>query len=341
MTDDRAPIAVWYEHPRWFRPLFDELERRGLPHERIRADEHAFDPSGGGGDPGFALLLNRMSPSAHLRGHGAAVAQTLAYLEHLGRLDVRIVNGPRAFRTEISKARQVDLLDALGIPHPATRVVDRPGRAPAAARELRWPVVVKPNRGGSGAGVRRFDEPAELRAAAEADELELGPDGVGLVQEFVPARGGHIVRVEVLGGEVLYAIRVHLDGETFDLCPADICRTADGEELEPDTAAPGAAETGLSVEAFEPPPPAARDAVRIARAAGVEVGGVEYLVDDRDGTRRFYDVNALSNFVAEPERVLGFDPFERLVDWLAAEAWGEAAAAEAADGPVSTGRGSR
>jgi hypothetical protein len=36
--------------------------------------------------------------------------------------------------------------------------------------------------------------------------------------------------------------------------------------------------------------------------------------DDRDGTPRFYDVNALSNFVARPLDVLGWDPHERLVD---------------------------
>jgi hypothetical protein len=49
------PIAVFYEHPTWFNPLFDELERRGLPHRRILASEHRFDPafppSGNGSAP--------------------------------------------------------------------------------------------------------------------------------------------------------------------------------------------------------------------------------------------------------------------------------------------------
>jgi hypothetical protein len=38
------PIGVLYEHPEWFRPLFAELERRGLPYEGILAHEHRFDP---------------------------------------------------------------------------------------------------------------------------------------------------------------------------------------------------------------------------------------------------------------------------------------------------------
>ena len=57
-------------------------------------------------------------------------------------------------------------------------------------------------------------------------------------------------------------------------------------------------------------------AERIAQAAGLDVGGVELMIDDRDGAPRFYDINALSNFVASPLDVLGWDPHDRLVDYL-------------------------
>ena len=40
------------------------------------------------------------------------------------------------------------------------------------------------------------------------------------------------------------------------------------------------------------------------------------MVDDRDGGIVYYDVNALSNFVADAVNVVGFDPFARLVDYL-------------------------
>ena len=55
---------------------------------------------------------------------------------------------------------------------------------------------------------------------------------------------------------------------------------------------------------------------RLAVASELEVGGVEYLIDDRDGSVLFYDINGLSNFVAKPVEVLGFDPHDDLVDWL-------------------------
>ena len=315
-TADR-PLAVYYEHPDWFRPLFAELARRRVPHVRLHAPDHVFDPAQ---PESFALVFNRMSPSAYTRGHGDAVFYTLAFLAHLERRGVRVVNGYRAFATETSKALQLALLDRLGLAYPKARVIHHPAQAPRVAAELRFPVVVKPNIGGSGVGVRRFDAPADLLVAAQSGTLDLGLDGTGLVQEFIPAADSSIVRVEVLGGRFLYGIRIHAPGDTFNLCPADVCRRADGLELERTACPVDAPQNGMTVECETPPADVVADVERLMGAAGIEIGGVEYLVDSRDGRRYYYDVNALSNFVADAPRVVGFDPVERLVDYLEREA---------------------
>jgi hypothetical protein len=313
--DLQAPIAVYYEHPHWFDRLFAELDRRGTPYLRVDADAHRFDPAA---VESASLVFNRMSPSAYRRGrHG--IYYTLAYLAHLESQGRRVINGERAFRHEISKALQLSLLASLRLPFPRSRVIHDAAQAPAAALGLRFPVVVKPNVGGSGAGVVRFDSAADLAAAAGAGRLDLGLDSVALVQEFVPARGGHITRAEVVGGRFLYAIRIFITGETFDLCPADICRTTGGVELD-NACAVEAPKAGLRVESCTPPAEVIADVERIMRHAGIDVGGIEYLVDDRDGRLCYYDINALSNFVADGPRVLGFDPFVPLVDYLEREA---------------------
>jgi hypothetical protein len=314
----RGPIAIYYEHPIWFERLFAELDRRGTPYVKVHASAHHFDPADPGDDGGYPLVFNRMSPSAYRRDHGQ-VFYTLQYLAHLDLAGKRVINGLRAFQHEISKARQLSLLHSLGLPAPRTRVVHDAAHAVAAAAGLRFPVVVKPNVGGSGAGVTRFDSPAQLASAAAAGGLDLGLDHVALVQEFIPARGGHITRVEVVGGKVLYAIRVFITGETFDLCPADICKTTAGTELA-GVCAVEAPKAGLRVEGFTPPPPLVADVERLMGQAGIDVGGVELITDDRDGQHYFYDVNALSNFVADGPRVIGFDPFVALGDYLEEEA---------------------
>ena len=310
-------IAVYYEHPVWFERLFAEFERRGTAYLRLATESHVFDPAATG-PADFGLVFNRMSPSAFKRGHGHAIFYTLQWLAHLEQRGVQVINGERAFRHEISKALQLTLIASLGLAAPRTRVIHRAADAPEASAGLRFPIVVKPNVGGSGAGVVHFDTPGSLAEAAQGGAIDLGFDGVGLVQEFIPARGGHIVRVEVVGGRFLYGIKVHLSGETFDLCPADICRTSTGVELE--TACPvEAPKAGLKVEGYQPPAEAVAAVERIMGAAGIAVGGIEYVVDDRDGTLYYYDVNALSNFVSDGPNVIGFDPFVPLVDYLEQE----------------------
>jgi glutathione synthase/RimK-type ligase-like ATP-grasp enzyme len=295
------PIAVLYEHPDWFRPLFAELDRRGLPYEPLHAALNVFDPTDRASR--YSLVVNRMSPSAWTRGHAHTIFHTLHYLAYLDAIGTPVLNGYEAYAVELSKVRQATLISALGLPYPRTRVIDDPLAAPDAACDLTFPVLVKPNIGGSGAGIRSFPTPAELAAAAPT--LELGLDGTGLVQEQLPAEGDSIVRVEILGGEFLYAIRIRLQPGSFNLCPADYCDPA-----------------GLPdpIEAYEPPPEVIEDARRIVLAAGMEVAGVEYLVNARDGRATFYDVNALSNFVADAPRVIGFDPFVQLVDLIAERA---------------------
>lgn len=311
------PLAFLFEHPQWFEPIFRELERRGTPFAKLYGPDHlyAIDPAS---RPGFRVLFNRMSPSAASREHGSGIFHTLSWLRHLELQGVRVINGSGAFQYEISKAMQHSLIQSLGYSFLPSRVIHRAGQAPAAAEGLRYPVIVKPNVGGSGRGIRRFDSPAELRAAADSGSIDLGYDHVALVQEFVPARGGYITRVETLGGRYLYAIHVHLSGQTFDLCPADICQTARGEALE-NACVLEAAKAGLSVEGYTPPAEVIAAVEAIIEGAGIDIGGIEYIVDDRDGRIYYYDVNALSNFVADPLRVIGFNPFERLADYLERE----------------------
>ncbi len=316
MSTFHRPIAIYYEHPDWFRPLFRELQGRGLPFVELPVGSHTYDPNET--DTPYSLVFNRMSPSAYLRGHGDAVFYTQQYLRHLERNHVRVVNGADAWSTEISKAYQLSLLRALRLPYPRTRVIHRPEAAVAAAQGLRFPIVVKPNIGGSGAGIRRFDTEAALAAAVPT--LNLGIDHTALVQEFIPAESGRITRVEVLARRYLYAIRIYSSGEEFNLCPADVCQSADGVELERAACPVDAPKNGLRVEGYSPSSDIIAQVERIMNAAGIEIGGVEYTIDARDGRLYFYDINALSNFVAEPIRIIGFDPFVRLVDFLAQEA---------------------
>src|SRR5580698_10787704 len=281
------PIAIYYEQPNWFKPLFAELDRRGTNYVKLDAVEHSYGPEDHPEEK-YALVLNKMSPSAWNRGHGDQIFYTMGFLEHLEHRGVRVVNGVKAFRSELSKATQLVMLEALGLGYPKARVIHRASQASAATEGLRFPVVVKPNIGGSGSGVVKFQTKEHLaEASATENGLVLGMDSTGLVQEFVPARGSYIVRVEVLNGKFLYAIKIHITGETFDLCPADICRTTTGTDLNRGACAIDAPKTGLTVEAFDTPADAIRDVETIMQHSGIDIVGIGYTTDSID-CQRYY-----------------------------------------------------
>jgi glutathione synthase/RimK-type ligase-like ATP-grasp enzyme len=299
----KPDLAILYEHPTWFEPLFAALDRRGVRFEPIRLSDHSFDPASTE-TPG-PVVLSRVAMSSFLREteHGIFYAEAL--LAHWAANGARVLNGADVIAVDSSKARQLSLISRLGYSVPETRIAHRREDLIAAARTMRFPLLVKANIGGSGAGIVRYSSEAELAASIAAGTVPESVDSVLLVQDYVPARGGAIIRVETLGGKFLYAIEVESGGDSFDLCPADAC-----------LAQPGRA--AVAMTAVTPAPELIEASERIARAVGLDVGGVEYLIDDRDGSARFYDINALSNFVAKPLDVLGWDPHERLVDYLEA-----------------------
>ena len=300
MTD----LAVFYEHPQWFEPLFRTLDRRGIAYARTRLDDHVFDP--GDLTSPAPVVFNRLAMSAAQRHDEHPIFFTQALMSHFELAGARVVNGSAALMVDASKAHQLSLFTRLGLAVPATRVVHRRADLPKAAESLRFPVMVKANIGGSGAGMARYDSLDELSMWVEDGTTPTGVDGVALLQEYLPARDGRVIRCETLNGRFLYAIALDGAGSTFDLCPADVCAA--------DRAATGA--DAITITAFEPPAEIVKAVEQVAQAAHLDVGGIEYMVDDRDGTARFYDINALSNFVANPLDVLGYDPHEQLVDLL-------------------------
>jgi hypothetical protein len=300
-------IGILDEHPEWSRRLIAELESRELGVERIDHSVHGFDPRDR--RPRWDVVVNRTSPSSHRRGHGRVLFYAEPLLAHLDALGVPVINPLAAWRFEKSKALQVELFERLGVRYPRTLVVNGAAPLRRAARDVRFPALVKPNVGGSGALIERFDTLAELEARADA--LDFGPDGVALLQEYVEPRDGAIVRIEVLDGRMLYAIRIVRRADQFNLCPADLCQTPAADAL---AACPVDAAPVLDIRRHEPPREAVEQAVALTRAASIDVGGVEYLVGADDGRLYVYDVNATSNFVADAPGVLGFDPFPAFGD---------------------------
>jgi hypothetical protein len=316
MRTDNPELVILYEHPEWQKPLFAALERRGIRFQPFDLKQAAFSNVEA---PAAPLYFNQASPSAYVRGHTRAVPLALAYMRTLERRGARVLNGADVFALELSKSAQATLLHTLGIDTPRSITFNDVAALGARANEVGWPALLKPDQGGSGARIHVVASVEEVDRILAADPSLWLPDNLFLLQEYLdhdPEAG--IVRLEFLGGELLYAMRVKTHGR-FNLCPSPVCNPEDGEGQCEVPAQPDPAAAPVEFYPFpEVPNAAVETASRIVRAARLDVGGIEYL-DTTEGRRVFYDINANSNLRPSVAAAFGFDPFERVVDFLQRE----------------------
>ena len=306
-------LGVYYEHPEWFEKFFSKLDEKGIDHIKMESRNTSFDPGESQISIGVDVMFNRMSPSAFNRGNENSIFYTLNYLKYLESLGIEIINGYDAYTYEFSKSNQINLLRSLNIKHPKTFVVNHENEILKTAKDLKFPIVLKPNIGGSGANIIKFETYNELKNYLSSNKIDWGIDKTLLVQEFLTAKDSSIIRVETIGGKYIYAIKIHLTEGEFNLCPADYCKI-DDQKI--DGMKDGVSGRGSIVEKFDPPKNIIRNVEKIFQSAKIDVGGLEYLVNSEDDETYIYDINAMSNFVADPDIVLGFDPTDNLVDFV-------------------------
>ena len=306
-------LTVLYEHPTWQQPLFDALDKRGVDYLAYDVKSAAFDLRE---DVQASIIFNQLSPSAYVRGNGHTVPFALALLDHFESKGARVLNGASAFRLELDKIAQIRLMRDLGMDYPWTIAFNNVEALWEHEEALNFPAILKPNQGGSGARMAEVNSLNELKCLLEEDSSLWQPDPVLLLQEKLdhdPSKQG-IVRLEFLDGELLYAMRV-VGVSGFNLCPSIDCNPEGDEEGA--CAVPSA--TPTSDPQFLPypevPAEVVEEASRLFKATGFDVGALEYLITS-DGRRVFYDINANSNLRRSVGLAMGFDPFDRVAEYL-------------------------
>ncbi len=307
-------LAILFENETWQQPLFDVLDKRGLSYIKYDLKSAAF---GGHDLPEAKLYFNQASPSAYVRGRPRVIPFTLALLKNLHIQGAQVLNGFDVFAFELSKSTQIAQLRELGIDHPRSIMFNDVG-ALAQRDDLRFPAMLKPEQGGSGARMHKVDSLDGLRKLLHEQPGLWEPDQLLLLQEYLPHDPEFgIVRMEFLGSDLLYAMRVVTHGR-YNLCPSEACNPAkDGGAAT--CALPTIQETQAQPVEFYPHPDLpdeAREAgLRIVESAKMDVAGIEFL-ETPDGRRVFYDINANSNLRRPIGEAFGFDPFERVADFL-------------------------
>ncbi len=293
-------IYVIHENSEWVVPLRTAFGELNLPFEEWFLDQGVLDFST---PPPLGVFYNRMSASSHTRGHryGPEYTSTvLAWLESHGR---RVVNNSRALQLEVNKIAQYAALRNFGIRTPRTFAAVGKENVLKAAMNFPGEFITKHNRAGKGLGVRLFQTQAALRDYVLGGEFDDSVDGVTLIQEYVRAPAPFITRVEFIGGEFLYAVRVDTS-LGFELCPADVCEVGDAFCPVGTTPAPvaKAAPRFRILPEFDHPILGAYQ--KFLAANGIEVAGIEFITDTK-GELYTYDVNTNTNYNGAAEAAAG------------------------------------
>ncbi|MEM7250759.1 MAG: alpha-L-glutamate ligase [Pseudomonadota bacterium] len=287
-------VFLLHENPEWVAPLESALDTLAIPFEVWNIAEGALDLDT---VPPFGVFYCRMSASAHTRGHHLAAEYATALLLWLERHERPVVNGSRSVLVETSKVRQYMALTEAGLRVPPTRVAVGAAQVRAAAAGLGYPLIVKPNRGGKGLGVQKFDSEQALMDYVTGDAFDAGPDGTVLVQKYIQPEAPYIIRNEFVAGRHLYSVRVDTQNG-FELCPAEACAIGD-------LACPiGEGENQFDIlPDFEAPEIARYE--RLLASENIDIAGIEMIRGD-DGLTYTYDINVNTNYNPDAEaRALG------------------------------------
>ncbi len=306
-------IHVLHENPEWTAPLFAALDVRGLPYEDWNLANGQVDLTA---SPPEGVFYNRMSASSHTRGHRYSPELTSATLRWLERHGRPVLNGSRALELEISKVAQYAALESAGIRVPRTVAAVGRDAILDAWDKIGGPAITKHNRAGKGLGVRLFHDRDAFTGYVLGDDFDPSVDGITLVQEYIQAPEASIVRVELIGRELVYAVRVDTS-EGFELCPADVCNLDDSTcmfEAGNDSARKEKFEI---LDNFVPPYLAAMR--RVMQDNDIHVAAFEFILDGEQNAY-VYDLNTNTNYNASAETRAGISAMDRLAEYLGKEA---------------------
>ncbi len=255
-------------HPN--RRLSEAARARG--HDLHLLHPYRVWPLLAGGRAGLCGGVLEGVPEVVLPRQGATIGDgCLPLIRHLKLMGVRLINDLAAVWLAKHQMLTLQSLAAAGVPVPDSVFVNAPeGLEEAAVRLGGYPVVVKRVSGRQGDGIHLVSGPG----AGQGIVTEELKDRRGvLVQRFIPPEGRRDIRVMVIGGAAVAAMELRPRTGDFR---ANYHLSGESRGLRPD-------------------PRLEEIAVRSAGTLGLEIAGVDVIID-RQGRENVLEVNYSPGF---------------------------------------------
>lgn len=265
------------------------------------------------------VLVNRVSDAAD----PATVKFTVSLLQAAKLCGITVWNGPTSYSLCASKWCHHVALDRAGLKSPPTRVMSSSVKEPEVSTTKEasllppFPLLVKPNSGGFGAGIKRVDNMRELQDAlanaSRGDSMEPV-----LLQTYMKPKDQLIYRVWFLRGRVQCAVTRKVatttceqedDGAaakfTSGCAAGGLCSRSRQRPTPTNTTTNTPSDTAF--RAWKVPDEIADEIQRVVRVLkDADAGSVEFLYSYDDNQRYYFDVNLLSTLPL-PETIYNRD----------------------------------
>lgn len=215
----------------------------------------------------------------------------LAVIRHFEQAGIMCVNSSVSIETVKDKLRTSQILSRYSIPIPNTMMVRFPIDEHLVKDNIGFPCVVKVVTGSYGEGVYLCERQRDFKKLMEFVD-NLGNKKTMIVQEYMGERPGEDLRVLVIGGKVIGAMR----------------RTAPEGDFRANITGGGTGEGFPLTDEIE------FLARETAKVLGLDIAGIDLLFD-KDGGFRVCEANSNPGFLGF-EKFCGVDVADQLTDYV-------------------------
>ena len=295
---NKLKAYIIHENEEWLIPLRKALEKFDVQYEEWLLDDMTINIDQ---SPPNGIFFSRMSASNYTRNHLHSNQSSNIILTWLENHNRRVINGTNVLKIEFSKVLQQLLLKQSGFKTPKTIVAVGINKIKEAASNLNvYPMIIKPNQGGKGFGVKLINTINELDEMLEDNLINSSKDDTWLLQEKISTNEEFITRMEFIGGNFIYSLKV-FSKNSFELCPADACEV----DLDQFCPVDEINDINNSQPSFfiddEPDKDLAKQLTIFLKKHQIEVAGVEF-IRNKDGVPIFYDINTNTNYNLNAEK---------------------------------------
>ena len=289
---------IIHENEEWLIPLRKALKKFDVQYEEWLLDDMTINIDQA---PPNGIFFSRMSASNYTRNHLHSNQSSNIILTWLENHNRRVINGTNVLKIEFSKVLQQLLLKQSGFKTPKTIVAVGINKIKEAASNLNfYPMIIKPNQGGKGFGVKLINTINELDEMLEDNLINSSKDDTWLLQEKISTNEEFITRMEFIGGNFIYSLKV-FSKNSFELCPADACEV----DLDQFCPVDEINDINNSQPSFfiddDPDKNLAKQLTIFLKKHQIEVAGVEF-IRNKDGVPIFYDINTNTNYNLNAEK---------------------------------------